>query len=233
MLESLKKDLSAVMVRDPAARSRLEVVLCYPGFHALCFHRLAHWLWHKNIRLPARWLSYFSRFFTGIEIHPAAVIGEGVFIDHGMGVVIGETAIIGDNVTIYHGVTLGGISLDKGPRHPRIGDGVIIGAGAKLLGPVRIGEGARIGSNAVVVDDVAEHTTVVGVPAHPLVRDMDAETGAFEAYGTPCDEHADPVQEELRELRQAVAALQAEIKRRHITVTPVAVPKPEKKESAS
>jgi serine O-acetyltransferase len=170
MFKTLKNDLDAVMERDPAARSRLEVIINYPGLHAVWNHRVAHWLWGHGFKLPGRMVSQISRFFTGIEIHPGAVIGRGLFIDHGMGVVIGETAEIGDNVTLYHGVTLGGVSIEKGKRHPTIGDNVVIGAGAKVLGAILIGAGSRIGANSVVVKAVPANSVVVGVPGQVVVR---------------------------------------------------------------
>ncbi|MBO8126826.1 MAG: serine O-acetyltransferase [Firmicutes bacterium] len=169
MLKTLKADIRAVFERDPAARSYLEVLLCYPGLHALIFHRLAHWLYNHNLKLLARLISHFSRFLTGIEIHPAAKIGSGVFIDHGMGVVIGETCEIGNNVTIYQGATLGGTGKEKGKRHPTIGDGVVISAGAKVLGGFRVGENAKIGAGAVVLKEVPSNCTVVGVPGRVVV----------------------------------------------------------------
>lgn len=156
--------MRTVFERDPAARSKLEVFLCYSGFHAVTAHRAAHWLWTKRLYLPARMLAQFSRFMTGIEIHPGAKIGRRVFIDHGMGVVIGETAEVGDDVTIYHGVTLGGTSLKKEKRHPTIGNSVVIGTGAKILGPFRVGDRVRVGANSVVIREVPDDATVVGVP---------------------------------------------------------------------
>ena len=216
--ERIKEDLAGFLARDPAARSSLEVALCYPGFHALILHRAAHGLSKRGFRLAARLLASFSRFLTGIEIHPAATIGRQLVIDHGMGVVIGETAKIGDRVTIYHDVTLGGTSLKREIRHPQVGDDVIIGAGAQLLGPINVGNGARVGSNAVVVKDVPAGVTVVGVPARPVavLREAaaaaEAAEQAFAAYGTPCDEeNADPVQRELNRLRQEIAALRSEV----------------------
>lgn len=158
------KDIDTIIARDPAARSRFEVALTYPGLHALWWHRIAHFLWNRNWKTLARWISMHARFKTGIEIHPAAKIGKGFFIDHGMGVVIGETAIVGDNVTLYHGVTLGGTSLDKVKRHPTIEDNVIIGAGAKILGNITIGKGSRVGANSVVIKNVPAGSYVVGVP---------------------------------------------------------------------
>jgi serine O-acetyltransferase len=214
--ERIKEDLQGFLARDPAARSSLEVVLCYPGFHALLLHRGAHWLAGKGFRLTARIIASFSRFLTGIEIHPSARIGRQLVIDHGMGVVIGETAKIGDRVTIYHDVTLGGTSLKREIRHPQVGDDVIIGAGAQLLGPIHVGNGARVGSNAVVVRDVPAGVTVVGVPARPvpvLREAAEAAEQAFAAYGNPTadEENADPVQRELNRVRQEIAALRAEV----------------------
>jgi serine O-acetyltransferase len=163
-LKTLKEDVKTVFARDPAARSKLEVLLCYPGLHALWFHRLAHYLWKHRFRLPARFVSHYARFLTGIEIHPNAVIGKRFFIDHGAGVVIGETAEIGDNVLIYQGVVLGGTTLEKKKRHPTIGNNVVVGSAAILLGPITVGDGARIGANSVVVRSVPPGAIVVGVP---------------------------------------------------------------------
>lgn len=166
----IKDDVASALERDPAARTSLEILLLYPGLHAIWFYRIAHWLWTRNIKLPARWLSQFARWWTGIEIHPGATMGHRVFIDHGMGVVIGETAEIGNEVTLYHGVTLGGTSLSKGKRHPTIGDRVTIGAGAKVLGNIFIGNDSRIGANAVVVKAVPENSVVIGVPGQIVKR---------------------------------------------------------------
>jgi serine O-acetyltransferase len=213
MFKTIVNDIDSVLARDPAARSRLEVILCYPGVHALIFHRLSNWLWRSRWKLPARMVSYISRFITGIEIHPGATIGNRFFIDHGMGVVIGETSRIGDDVTIYHDVTLGGTSLNKGLRHPQIGNNVIIGAGAQLLGPIVVGENARVGSNAVVTKDVASDTTVVGIPARPVAAKVpkDPEDQAFKAYGTPQDDEADPLAVMLHKLRNDMANLQMRV----------------------
>lgn len=167
-MASLWSELGSIMERDPAARSRFEVVLIYPGFHALVLHRAAHYLWRVKLKSLARIVSSTSRFLTGIEIHPAAIIGEHFFIDHGHGVVIGETTVIGNRVTIYQGVTLGGTSTQKVKRHPTLGNNVVVGAGAKLIGPVVIGDGARIGANAVVVKDVDAGDTMIGVAAHSV-----------------------------------------------------------------
>ncbi len=165
MFSRLREDIQSVFARDPAARTFWEVLTCYPGAHAMVFHRLAHWLWSHRLRWLGRAVSHLGRFFTGIEIHPGVVIGRRLLIDHGMGVVIGETAVIGDDVTLYQGVTLGGTSWNKGRRHPTLGDGVVIGAGAKVLGPITVGASAKVGSNAVVVKDVPAGATAVGNPA--------------------------------------------------------------------
>lgn len=202
MLAQLKEDIACVFDRDPAARNWLEVITTYPGLHALQAHRIAHWMWLREWKLVSRIFSSFSRFFTGIEIHPGAKIGRRFFIDHGMGVVIGETAEIGDDCTIYHGVTLGGTSWDAGKRHPTLRDGVVIGAGAKVLGPIIVGEGSRVGSNAVVVKDVPAAASVVGVPGRMVTKmDRDPEEErrqklankmGFDAYGSTQD-MPDPV----------------------------------------
>jgi len=162
--KTIREDIKAVFDRDPAAKSMAEVLLCYPGLHAILFHRFAHWLWKKKLYLLGRFVSHIGRFLTGIEIHPGAKIGKRFFIDHGMGVVIGETAEVGDDVTLYHGVTLGGVSLNKGKRHPTVGNNVIIGAGAKILGPFTVGKNSKVGSNSVVVKEVPPNSTVVGIP---------------------------------------------------------------------
>lgn len=231
VLESLREEIAVYKERDPAARGTAEIVLCYPGLHAVWLHRLSHRLWDWQWRLLARLFSHLARFFTGIEIHPAAVLGRRVFIDHGMGVVIGGTSEVGDDCSIYQGATLGGTTQTfKGKRHPTLANGVIIGAGAKVLGPINIGENARIGSNAVVVKDVAADTTVVGVPARPIgnVGDGgdgkdasggdDDESGAesFAAYAvnrqtvTDCCDDADhsALSRRLRQLEDKVAALE-------------------------
>jgi len=170
MLGTLRTDLQAARDRDPAARSFIEVALCYSGVHAVWSHRINHWLWHHDYRLVARALSTAARWFTGVEIHPAARLGKGLFIDHAAGVVIGETAEVGEDVTLYQGVTLGGTSLDRGKRHPTVGDRVTIGAGAKVLGPIVIGDDSRIGANAVVVKAVPPNSVVVGVPGQVIAR---------------------------------------------------------------
>jgi len=170
MFKTLREDFQSVFDRDPAARSLLEILLCYPGLHAIWGHRLAHWLWVHRLKLVARFVSQVMRSLTGIEIHPGARIGSKFFIDHGMGVVIGETAEVGNCVTLYHGVTLGGTTLSKGKRHPTLGDDVVVGAGAKILGAITIGENSRIGANAVVVKSVPPNSVVVGVPGEVVVR---------------------------------------------------------------
>jgi serine O-acetyltransferase len=206
MFSQIREDIACVFERDPAARSTWEVITCYPGFHALLFHRLAHGLWRMKIRWIARLVSHISRFLTGIEIHPGASIGRRFFIDHGMGVVIGETAEIGDDCTLYHGVTLGGTTWDKGKRHPTLARAVVIGAGAKVLGPITVGEGARIGSNAVVVRDVPPGATAVGIPARIILdeRDKTREEKAaklgFSAYAVTALAEDDPLAKALQGL---------------------------------
>ena len=170
LTQSIREDIASVFERDPAARSYLEVLLCYPGLHALWFHRINHWLWTHNLRLVARWLSQWARFFTAIEIHPGAQIGHRLFIDHGMGVVIGETSIVGDDVTLYQGVTLGGTGKEKGKRHPTIGNGVVVGTGAKVLGNIVVGDNCRVGAGSVVLRSIPENSTIVGVPGHIVLR---------------------------------------------------------------
>ncbi len=219
--------------RDPAARNTFEVLTTYPGVHAVLLHRLTHWLWHAGMKWLGRWLSAMGRWLTGIEIHPGATIGRRFFIDHGMGVVVGETAEIGDDCTLYHGVTLGGTSWQKGKRHPTLGNNVVVGAGAKILGPIVIGDNARVGSNAVVIKDVPANATVVGVPGHLIVAkrtDQDAKRAAiakkigFEAYGATQDmpdpvahaincmlDHVHAMDKRLEELCGAIKGLGAEI----------------------
>jgi serine O-acetyltransferase len=201
MFRRIREDIQCVFERDPAARSVFEILTTYPGFHAVLVHRLSHRLWNGGWRWLARWLSTLTRWLTGIEIHPGATIGRRFFIDHGMGVVIGETAVIGDDCTLYHGVTLGGTSWKKGKRHPTLGNDVVVGAGAKVLGPLTVGDDVRIGSNAVVVKDVPDGSTVVGVPGRVVSQrksEVDrrrraiAEKIGFDAYGTT-DDMPDPV----------------------------------------
>jgi serine O-acetyltransferase len=205
MFDQIKEDISVVFERDPAARTHWEIITTYPGVHALIIHRLSHWVWRKRFFWIARFISHIARWLTGIEIHPGATIGRRVFIDHGMGVVIGETAVIQDNCTLYHGVTLGGTSWNKGKRHPTLEQGVVIGAGAKILGPITIGAGAKIGSNAVVVKDVPAGATAVGIPARILdgevskQRDEMAEKIGFSAYAVS-DNQNDPMTKAIHAL---------------------------------
>ena len=222
MLKTLRRDFQVVFERDPAARSTLEVLLCYPGLHAVWGHRLSHWLWTHGFKLLGRWVSQTMRGFTGIEIHPGAQIGPGFFIDHGMGVVIGETAEVGPNVTLYHGVTLGGTSLAKGKRHPTLGEGVVVGAGAKVLGAITVGECSRIGANAVVVKPVPPDSVVVGVPGevvvrrqpHPVRTAPDLEHGAL----------PDVIGESLVALVERVEELERRINGHHAPLPPLHVP---------
>ena len=206
MFNRIREDIACVFERDPAARSTWEVITCYPGFHALLMHRISHWLWRTRIRWLARFTSHCTRFLTGIEIHPGAKIGRRVFIDHGMGVVIGETAELGDDCTLYHGVTLGGTTWNKGKRHPTLARGVVVGAGAKLLGPISVGEGARVGSNAVVVKDVPAGATAVGIPARIIVDEQDktreekAAKLGFSAYAVSAKAEDDPLAKALQGL---------------------------------
>lgn len=221
MFSHIKEDIGSVFHRDPAARNALEVLLNYPGLHAVLFHRLAHWLWQRGLKQVARLLSTFSRWFTGIEIHPGAKIGRRFFIDHGMGVVIGETAEIGDDVTLYHGVTLGGTSWDKGKRHPTLEDGVVVGAGAKVLGPFIVRRNAKIGSNSVVTKEVPEGATVVGIPGRVIsqpdseqekTRKEMADRIGFQAYGVSND-MPDPVAEAIGALLDHLHAVDGKLDR--------------------
>jgi len=209
MLERLKEDIGCVFERDPAARSTFEVLTAYPGLHALLVHRLAHKLWGARWYWLARFISHFARWVTGIEIHPGAQIGRRFFIDHGMGVVIGETAVIGDDCTLYHGVTLGGTTWKKVKRHPTLGNNVVVGAGAKVLGPIEIGDYARIGSNAVVVKDVPDHATVVGIPGRVLEEKAEPEKHEeFDAYGQPQEsKDKDPLAGTMEQILQHVKEL--------------------------
>lgn len=226
MFNHLREDIAVVFERDPAARTHWEVLTTYPGVHALIAHRFSHWLWNCRLRWLARFTSHLGRWLTGIEIHPGATIGRRVFIDHGMGVVVGETAVIGDDCTLYHGVTLGGTSWKKGKRHPTLEKGVVIGAGAKVLGPITIGANAKIGSNAVVVKDVPPEATAVGIPARILdqekarQRDDMAQKIGFSAYAVSDDmndpmakaihallDHAAEQDKRLQEMAQQIAKL--------------------------
>jgi serine O-acetyltransferase len=199
MFARLKEEIAVVFERDPAARNTWEVITCYPGFHALLLHRLAHWLWERGLKWLARLTSHMGRWLTGIEIHPGATIGRRFFIDHGMGVVIGETAEIADDCTLYHGVTLGGTSWNKGKRHPTLGEGVVVGAGAKILGPITVGAGAKVGSNAVVVKDVPPGSTAIGIPARIVDAREGAPAGRFSAYAV-VKELNDPLAKAIHEL---------------------------------
>ncbi|BBP46492.1 serine acetyltransferase [Thiosulfatimonas sediminis] len=208
MFERLRSDINCVFERDPAARNTFEVLTTYPGLHAILLYRMAHRLWHWRLKWLARWVSGVARWLTGVEIHPAAKIGSRLFIDHGMGVVIGETAEIGDDCTLYHGVTLGGTSWQPGKRHPTLGNSVVVGAGAKVLGPITIGNEARVGSNAVVLKSVDDKQTVVGIPARVVNpkgddvkrrREKMAEKIGFDAYGVS-QEMSDPVEKAIYSL---------------------------------
>jgi serine O-acetyltransferase len=203
MFQRIKEDIRMVLKRDPAARGVGEVICCYPGLHAIWFHRIAHVLWTKRFRFFARLLSHINRFFTGVEIHPGADIGKRLFIDHGAGVVIGETSEIGDDVTIYQGVVLGGVSLQKGKRHPTIGNKVVIGAGGIVLGPVTIGDGCQIGAGSVVVTDIPPYTTAIGIPAKPAGKHRIKEPVDLNHHLMP-----DPVKEALDRLMRRIEKLE-------------------------
>ena len=231
--KNVREDIDSIYDRDPSARNAFEIITTYPGFHAVIFHRLSHKLFLLNLKWLARVLSNIVRWYTGIEIHPGAKIGRRFFIDHGTGVVIGETAEIGDDVTLYHGVTLGGTAWKKGKRHPTLGDNVVVGAGAKVLGPITVGDGGRIGSNAVVTKDVPENATVVGVPGRVVERkkdDKDTQRAAiarkmgFDAYGVAADapdpvataincmlDHIHIVDEKMEKMCQALKAMDSEL----------------------
>lgn len=239
MWRSLKEEFACVFDRDPAAQSYLEVMTTYPGVHAILLHRLGHRAWRKGFRFAARLLAAFARWLTGIEIHPGAQIGRRFFIDHGMGVVIGETAVIGDDCTLYHGVTLGGTSWQKGKRHPTLGDRVVVGAGAKILGPILVGDDVRIGSNSVVVKSVPNGATVVGIPGHLVSPDRKAEAErrqaiasriGFDAYGTSPD-LPDPVAyainhllDHIQLLDDQIACLKAALTKQGIVLNDAEVP---------
>jgi serine O-acetyltransferase len=234
MFEHIREDIQCVFDRDPAARNAFEVITTYPGFHAVMWHRLAHTLWKRGLKWLAKMIATLARWFTGIEIHPGATIGRRFFIDHGMGVVIGETAEIGDDCTLYHGVTLGGTSWDKGKRHPTLQNDVVVGAGAKVLGPITVGKGSRIGSNAVVVKNIPEDSTVVGVPGRLVHRDKSstedqerrqafARRIGFDAYGATRDmpdpvahainvmlDHIHAMDERMEKMCAAIKSLDAE-----------------------
>jgi serine O-acetyltransferase len=219
MLQRIREDIACIFERDPAAQSTWEIITAYPGFHAVLMHRISHALWTRGWHWLGRFNSHLARWLTGIEIHPSARLGRRLFIDHGMGVVIGETAVIGDDCTLYHGVTLGGTSWRKGKRHPTIGNGVVIGAGAKVLGPITVGDNARVGSNSVVVKDVPPGVTVVGIPAHqvtPSQRDAKARLDdlatrmGFDPYGTPQD-LPDPVARAINHILDHIQAMDGQM----------------------
>jgi serine O-acetyltransferase len=207
MFGELRRDIRTVLERDPAARSAFEVLVCYPGVHALAFHRVAHRLWRAGFTTLARFVSHVSRFATGIEIHPAARLGRGLFIDHGMGVVIGETAEVGDNVTLLQGVTLGGTSVRREKRHPTLGNNVVVGAGAKIIGAFRIGDGSRIGAGSVVVREVPPNAVVVGVPGRVTYRDGQ-RVGDIDLNQTDLP---DPVAKALEQLVERIRTLEGEL----------------------
>jgi serine O-acetyltransferase len=211
LTSSIREDIATVLERDPAAKSRLEVFLCYSGLHALWFYRINHWLWKRHFYLLGRWLSQLARFLTGIEIHPGAQIGRRLFIDHGMGVVIGETTIIGDDVTLYQGVTLGGTGKEHGKRHPTIGDNVVIGGGAKILGNITVGNNCRVGAGSVVLRDVPEDSTVVGVPGHIIFRNGKRVVITDpKQINDPLSEALAAVATEVNRLRERVHRLEGE-----------------------
>lgn len=208
MFKTLREDIKAVFERDPAAKSFLEVILCYPGLHAIIIYRIAHWFYKRKLFLIARLLSHIGRFLTGIEIHPGAKIGKGIFIDHGMSVVIGETTEIGDNVTIYQGATLGGTGKEKGKRHPTIGNNVVISSGAKVLGPFKVGDNSKIGAGAVVLKEVPPNCTVVGVPGRIVIKDNKKVSGTKKEIDLDQVRLPDPIAQELECLRKRVTELE-------------------------
>jgi serine O-acetyltransferase len=209
----LREMIKTYRERDPAARSSAEVLLCYPGVHAVMWHSLSHWLWTHGFLLAGRFSSHIARWLTGIEIHPGAKLGRRLVIDHGMGVVIGETAEIGDDCYLYHQVTLGVARTDSGKRHPTIGNNVIIGAGAKVLGPITVGDNARVGSNSVVLESVPPDTTVVGMPARAVDRKLPRAAPHFDPYGMPCDDSLDPLLRDLEVLRAELSDVEVRIAR--------------------
>jgi serine O-acetyltransferase len=215
MFDHFRRDVDVVLQRDPAARSFLEVVVCYPGVHALAMHRIAHRLWHAGWLVTARFVSHVARFLTGIEIHPAAKLGHGLFIDHGMGVVIGETAEVGDNVTLLQGVTLGGTSTRREKRHPTLGNNVVVGAGAKIIGAFRIGDGSRIGAGSVVVREVPPNAVVVGVPGRITYRDGQRVTEGVDLNQTDLP---DPMARMLEQLVERIRTLEDEVQTLRKTV---------------
>lgn len=232
LLGRMREDVACVFERDPAARNWLEVVTAYPGIHAVWFHRFSHCLWKHGFYWLARFLSHIVRWLTGIEIHPGAQLGRRIFIDHGLGVVIGETATIGDDCTLYHGVTLGGTSWKKGKRHPSLGKGVVVGAGAKILGPIQVGDNARIGSNSVVLKDVPEGATVVGIPGHVIDKAGAAHKAAiakqlgFDAYGLAPD-MPDPVAYAINHMLEHIQALDRQVEELRVALHQAGVELPE------
>ncbi len=216
MYKRLREDIQAIFERDPAARSIFEVIFCYPGLHAVWMHRIARWFWNHKLFFLGRFISHLGRFLTGIEIHPGATIGKRFFIDHGMGVVIGETAEIGDDVTLYHGVTLGGVSLEKVKRHPTIEDNVVIGSGAKVLGPFTVGKGSRIGSNSVVIKEVPPNSTVVGVPGRVVLTPEKPQEKTDLEHGKLPDPEAKAIAclfDQVRELERKYGELSRDYER--------------------
>jgi serine O-acetyltransferase len=213
LLRLLSEDVNCVFQRDPAARSRFEVLTTYPGVHAILMQRIAHRLWKFGLRYIARLISWFARLLTNIDIHPGATLGRRFFIDHGAGVVIGETAEIGDDVTLYHGVTLGGTTWNKGKRHPTLCDGVVVGAGAKILGAITLGEQVRVGANSVVVKDVPSHRTVIGIPGRIVLRTEEAD--ADNIYGINLDHHLipDPVGRAIACLMERIEVLEGQLRK--------------------
>ena len=211
-IQAVQTDINAAFERDPAANNKLEIILCYPGFHAIFIHRISHFIFKKGLKLVSRFLSHLSRLLTGIEIHPGAQIDNGFFIDHGMGVVIGETAIIGENCTIYHGVTLGGVSLKKEKRHPTLEDNVLVGVGARILGPYKIGSGRRIGAGSVVISDVPSNCTVVGIPARIVSRYSEEYNEDKKEISFEHDELPDPIQNSIQNLDNRIQDLEKKIK---------------------
>ncbi|MFQ5673863.1 MAG: serine O-acetyltransferase [Nitrospinales bacterium] len=220
MIDQIKEDIEIALKKDPAARNFWEVLLCYPGVHALIFYRISHWLWNHELKFVGRALSYLARWMTGIEIHPAARIGRRLFIDHGMGVVIGETSEVGDNVFMYHGVTLGGLSMKKGKRHPTIGDNVMLGAGAQVLGPIAIGNHTKIGSGSVVVEGVPEYSTVIGVPGRVVftgVGDGRQDEDGIQSFPDPMARAIECMLERLPQMEREIRALKEALKEREDT----------------
>lgn len=228
MLKQIKEDIQVALEKDPAARNFWEVLVCYPGVHALIAYRFSHWLWNHDCKFLGRVLSYFFRWVTGIEIHPAAKIGRRFFIDHGMGVVIGETSEVGDNVFIYHGVTLGGLSTKRGKRHPTIGDNVVIGAGAQVLGPIKIGANTKIGSGSVVLQQVPEYSTVIGVPGRVVFSGISSaleSEGGQETFPDPVAKAIECMLEKLPRMEKDIRALKAALAEQKDTLSePVPVP---------